>query len=101
MISYQVVQEFLNVATRKFVNPLTLDEAGLYLDQVLMPLCELYPNDEFYQFGLNMQKLTRYSFYDSLMIAAAVKTNCKVLYSEDLHQGQIISGLVIHNPFKQ
>lgn len=43
----------------------------------------------------------QYSFYDSLIIAAALSSNCKTLYSEDMQDGQIIeNSLSIVNPFK-
>jgi predicted nucleic acid-binding protein len=43
----------------------------------------------------------RYSFYDSLIIAAALYANCKTLYSEDMQDGQVIdNSLIILNPFK-
>lgn len=42
-----------------------------------------------------------YSFYDSLIIAAALACNCLILYSEDMQNGQIIeNSLTIVNPFK-
>lgn len=42
-----------------------------------------------------------YSFYDSLIIAAALSANCKTLYSEDMQDGQIIeNSLTIANPLK-
>lgn len=99
VISYQVVQEFFNVATRKFAVPLSVADAKLYFDRVLMPMCELYADPEFYQFGLEIKELTHFSFYDALIVAAAIKTNCNILYSEDLEDGQLISGLAIKNPF--
>jgi len=46
IISFQVVQEFLNVATRKFETPLTEAEAEKYINQVLTPLCEVFANIE-------------------------------------------------------
>jgi len=40
------------------------------------------------------------SFYDSLIIATALEQGCKILYSEDLHHGQIIRRkMKIINPF--
>ena len=43
----------------------------------------------------------KYSFYDSLVIAAALEKKCDILYSEDLQHNQKIEGtLVIVNPFK-
>lgn len=41
-----------------------------------------------------------FSFYDSLIIAAALESKCYMLYSEDLNPGQIIdSKITIVNPF--
>lgn len=99
IISYQVIQEFINVATRKFATPLTTSDLKIYVDQILVPLCELYPSTEFYHFALEIKDKTHFAFYDSLIVAAAIKTGCKILYSEDLHHKQKIGGLIIKNPF--
>ena len=98
-ISYQVIQEFLNVATTKFLVPLSPLEAALYLEKVLIPLCDFYPSGDFYLFALEIKNYTKFSFYDSLIIAAAIRSNCDILYSEDLQDGQSIAGLTIKNPF--
>lgn len=42
-----------------------------------------------------------YSFYDSLIIAAALEARCQVLYSEDMQDGQAVRGLKIANPFAE
>jgi predicted nucleic acid-binding protein len=43
----------------------------------------------------------QYSFYDSLIISAALSCNCKTLYSEDMQDGQVIeNSITIVNPFK-
>ena len=46
---------------------------------------------------------TRYgfSFYDSLIVAAALEAGCTTLYSEDMQDGQRIEGLTIRNPFAE
>jgi len=101
IISFQVVQEFLNVATRKFETPLTSQEAEKYINQVLTPLCEVFANMELYIKAVQIMKRWQYSFYDSLIIAAALQAKCKILYSEDLQHGQVIeSTLTIQNPFQ-
>lgn len=99
VISYQVVQEFLNVATKKFATPLTIAEAKLYLTNLLLPLCEIYPSADLYQYALDIKEQTNFSFYDSLIIAAALRTGCRTLYTEDLHDGQKIADLTLRNPF--
>jgi predicted nucleic acid-binding protein len=41
-----------------------------------------------------------FGFYDALIVAAALRAGCPMLYSEDLHAGQVIERLTIHNPFR-
>ena len=99
LISFQVVQEFLNVATHRFPEPMSSLEATLYLDRVLMPLCRVFPSPELYRSTLALAERWRYSFFDSLILAAAQSGGCQTLYTEDLQHGQEIEGLRIVNPF--
>jgi len=98
-ISYQVVQETINVITRKL--NATPEEARQFLDRVLMPLWQINPTGMFYRRGLDLQARYQFSFYDSLILAAALEAGCKTLYSEDLQHGQRIEGLIIKNPFRK
>jgi len=41
----------------------------------------------------------RLSFYDALVVAAAIEGECDILYSEDMQHGRGIGGLAIVNPF--
>jgi len=100
VISYQVVQEFLNVATRKFSSPLNRHDANTYLDKVLTPLCELFPSMIYYTKALEVSERWGFSLYDSLIITASLQTECETLYTEDLQHGQVIHGLTIINPFR-
>lgn len=100
-ISYQVVQEFLNVATQKFESPLTIHDCNKYIDDVLEPLCEIFSGIELYKDALKIKEGWQFSFYDSLIVAAALKTNCRILYTEDLQNEQRIRDLMIINPFIQ
>ncbi len=99
IISTQVVQEFLNVATRKFVKPLRESDARRYLQTVLAPLCEVYPSMQLYEAALGISTETGFSFYDCLIVAAAVSADCDTLLTEDLQHGRNIRGLSIINPF--
>jgi len=98
-ISFQVVQECLNVGLRKAEVPLDADTARRYLDTVLIPLWRVMPSDHLYHRGIELQARYGYGFYDSLIIAAAQDMGCSRLFSEDLHHGQVIDGLTITNPF--
>jgi len=100
VISTQVIQEFLNVATRKFSAPLKTEDCKAYLKMVLGPLCEVYPDQALYEASLDLHQETGYSFYDALILASAIRGACEILYTEDLQAGQQIRGLRIVNPFK-
>ena len=100
VISFQVVQETLNVLTRKLKVPLLPDDAQDFLNQVLQPLWKVQPSTALYTRALGLQKVLSISFYDSLIVAAALQAGCKRLLTEDLQHGQRIEGLRIENPFR-
>ncbi len=50
IISYQVIQEFMNLALRKFQPSMSHTQAHRYLQQVLMPICDFYPSNDFWLF---------------------------------------------------
>ena len=96
-ISYQVVQETLNVLTRKL--QAAAEDVGRLLDDVLMPLWRVNPTRTLYRRGLDLRTRYGFSFYDSLIVAAALEADCKVLYSEDLQHSQRIAGVTVMDPF--
>ena len=55
-ISYQVVQETINVITRKL--DAAAEKARQILDRVLMPLWRVNPTRTLYQHGLDLQPAT-------------------------------------------
>ncbi len=101
VISYQIIQEFLNVATRKFAVPLTCKDSQRYLNVVLEPLCEVFSSTELFHQALEISDHWRFPFYDALVVAAALQADCSVLYSEDMQDNRTIKGLTIRNPFQE
>ena len=99
IISYQVVQEFLNVATRKFPKPMQAAEAQLYLARILMPLCEVFPDSSLYSQALSICGETQFSFYDALIVASAITGDCRILWTEDLQHKRRVRNVEILNPF--
>jgi predicted nucleic acid-binding protein len=99
-ISYQVVQECLNVALRKAQLTLPVDLARSYLDAVLLPLMQIGAGESLYHRALDVQARWRYGFYDSLIVASALAAGCRTLLSEDLQHGQRVEGLTIVDPFR-
>ena len=100
IISWHVIQEFLNVSTRKFLVPLKPEDAKVYLQKVLHPLCHVFPDLNLYETALDIQQETGYSFYDSLIVAGGLRGGCIVLYSEDMRTGDQVNKLRIENPFR-
>lgn len=98
-ISWQVVQEFLNVARQKFQNPLTPGETADYLDQVLVPLWKVFPAPDLFHEAIAIQRQAEYRFYDSLIVASACHSGATILYSEDLQDGRTFGKTKIVNPF--
>lgn len=98
-ISFQVVQECLNIILRKSEVPLEESQAIRYLDTVLYPLWSVMPNHDLYISSLHIKQRYKFSFFDSLIIASALEAGCNILYTEDLQHAQQIQNLYIMNPF--
>jgi len=99
IVSYQVVQEFLNVALRRFAQPMTVAEAEQYLGTIFRPLLAVQSSQSLFAEALRLQEKHRLSWYDSLIVAAAIESECSVLYSEDLQHGKKFGGLQVKNPY--
>src|ERR1700686_5008814 len=97
--SFQVVQEFLNVALKRFERPMKPPEAEQYLTAVFRPLLSVYASQGLFLEALRLCGRYRLGWYDSLIVAAAIEGQCSVLYSEDLQHGMRIGELVVKNPF--
>jgi predicted nucleic acid-binding protein len=41
----------------------------------------------------------RLSFWDAIMLAAAAQSGCRLLFSEDMHDGFTWRGVTVRNPF--
>ena len=100
VVSFQVVQESLQVVGRKF--KVALDDADIahFLQSTLVPLWKVQPTVKLYERALALQSRWKFAFYDSLIVAAALEAGCKRLLTEDLQHGQKIEGLRIENPFR-
>jgi predicted nucleic acid-binding protein len=100
IVSYQVVQEFFNVAFRRFAQPMTVAEAEQYLITTLRPLLAIHSSPALYVQALRLVSRHRLAWYDSLIVAAALEGRCDTLYSEDFQHGRDLEGLGIIDPFR-
>jgi len=97
-LNVQVMNEFVNVATRKLRMP--WDEIHDALRIIRIFAGSIRPLDNaVHEAGIAIAERYRYRIYDALIIAAAVEAGCRTLYSEDLANGQTVRGVRIVNPF--
>ena len=97
-ISTQVIREFISVGTTKHKQPLekVISQVRNIVDAVDVVNEDMGIIDK----GIEIHQRYKFRFYDSLIIAAAITANCTILYSEDMHHGQVIEKtLTIVNPF--
>ena len=99
VISYQVVQEFFNVALTKSSKKLNHHDAHELLEDVFRPLLAVPSSFSLVSEAIRIQDRYRLSWYDSLIASAAQQAGCDVLYSEDLQHGQQFGPVTVQNPF--
>lgn len=100
VISYQVIQEVLNVAFRRFREPISSSYAAIYVEKLIEDFEVVQWSPSLVQRAIAIRERNGFSWYDCLIVAAALEADCGILYSEDLQHGQRIEGLVVVNPFR-
>jgi predicted nucleic acid-binding protein len=98
-ISVQVLNEFTSVALRKLAMKVAeVREALAPINEVCRVIAL---TTQIHQRGLAVAERYRFSFYDALIVAAALESGCTTLFSEDLQDGQVIDQtLTVSNPFR-
>jgi predicted nucleic acid-binding protein len=98
VVSVQVLNEFAVVALRRLKMPMS--DVREILDTI-RAVCAVEPlTIETHDRGLAVCERYRFSLYDSMLVAAALISGAKIIYSEDLQDGQVIeSQLRVTNPF--
>lgn len=97
VISSQVVRELC----RNLLKKSAIAEADLQrLIRDWYPSCDLHASsEEQHLLASQLRETASFSFWDSLIVAAALDAGCSTLYSEDMQHGQIVDGrLTIFNP---
>ncbi|MFI5015215.1 MAG: PIN domain-containing protein [Hyphomicrobiales bacterium] len=97
-ISVQVLNEFTNVARRKLDRSWPKIEAMLDLvkgkvDRVRSVTVATHDR------AVRLARDHGLSFYDALIVAAALEGGCDTLFTEDMQDGRVFGGLTIRNPF--
>ena len=96
-ISIQVLQEFYVNATRKAPQALEpLQAASIIRDLSNWKVHR--PDTEDVLAAISIQQQYQISFWDALIVRSAQESNCKILWSEDLSNGQDYGGVKVINP---
>jgi predicted nucleic acid-binding protein len=99
IISYQVVQEFVNVALRGFRLIIPRADLESFVRSALLPMMAIPSSPSLMIEALRLQGENQLSWYDALIVAGAIQGGCKVLFTEDMQHGRRFGRLVIQNPF--
>ncbi|MDR1870776.1 MAG: PIN domain-containing protein [Deltaproteobacteria bacterium] len=98
IVSTQILTEFCSVSIRKLKMDLSLIEEAINL--ICLNNTLVVVNLDTIKYGLYIQNKYNFSYYDSLIIASALVSNCEFLLSEGMNNGQVIEKtLTIRNIF--
>ena len=97
VISVQVLNEFVSVASRKLA--MRLPEIREVLSAVRAACCVEPLSAATHDLALDLMDRFHLAFYDALIVAAAALAKCSILYSEDMQDAQKIEGVTIRDPF--
>jgi predicted nucleic acid-binding protein len=100
IISTQVVNEFCNVCMRKFNK--TTFEIELAIKEISGQCVVNTIEKEHINQALRIHRDYGYGYFDCLILASALDSNCKYVLTEDMADGQIINNnLTIINIYKR
>ena len=96
VLSTQVLQEYVNVALRKLRLPQALvrERIAFYRRFEMVPA-----SADLIAGALDLHVLHSLSFYDALIVQAAVVSGCQRVLSEDMQHAAVYGGVRIENPF--
>ena len=96
-VNAQVLKEFANFAFKRTKK--SADEINAMLKK--MSSYSFVPDTkELVMQAVALKERYDVGFYDSLMLSAANKAKCDVIYTEDLNSGQKYGAVTAINPFK-
>ncbi|MYD72218.1 MAG: PIN domain-containing protein [Acidobacteria bacterium] len=96
VLSIQVLQEFFSAATRK-LGMASEDARRRVLLYSRFDVVALGPVDLLA--AIDLHRLHHLSFWDALIVRAALNGSCATLHTEDLQTGRVVETLTVRNPF--
>ena len=100
VLSTQVLQEFYAVVTRKFKPPMSRVKARATV-AAYGEWCAVATEPQLIVSASRLEEEHTLSFWDALIVQAAIQAGAERLTSEDLQDGRRFGTLTIHNPFRQ
>jgi predicted nucleic acid-binding protein len=100
VLSTQVLSEFFSVATTRLRTRLDSDQAMRHLRE-LATLPTVVIDAAIILAAASRARSDKLSFWDSLIVEAALAAGASTLYSEDMQHDRRIAGLRIVNPFRE
>lgn len=98
VISTQVLQEFFVNVVQKIPKPIDKQQAKEIVQDLLKWHVVVNTGEGIIE-AIDIHLKFGYSFWDSMIIEAAIKGGAAILISEDFQDGQVVSGVTIKNPF--
>lgn len=99
-LSGQVLHEYYVTVTRKLRPGMPAAEARADARALLAWLVSV-PEAQLLEGAWHEQDRASLSWWDALLVAAAKAGGCRTLLTEDLPDGQDLSGLLVVNPFRE
>ncbi len=97
IVSTQVLSELSNVLSSK------VKQSWPIIRGVIHEVCDSFTvtvvTGTTVTSAISLAERYKYSYYDSLILAAGIEASCSILYSEDFQHNQVIEGMRIINPF--
>jgi predicted nucleic acid-binding protein len=98
VVSSQVLAEFFVTVTRKLARPLDPDTARRAVAE-LSELPVVSTDAALVLAGIDLAGRHQLSMWDGLIVQAAIVGGCQTLFTEDLHDGAVLDGVRVRNPF--
>lgn len=98
VISTQILGEIYHVLTRKKLQP--PNQIAAIMQDLMDNFQPIAIDVAQVRKAIALQSITRYSYWDSLVVATAITAGCLTLYSEDLQHQRRLENLTILNPFQ-
>ena len=97
-VSIQVLQEFFVTVTKKVPTPLPVDDAKARIRE-FAAWTVFGPTADDIVAAIDLHTEAKIGFWDAMVVLAAAESECDVLWTEDLSDGQLLRGVRIRNPF--